>query len=123
MAVINTNKFDVFARPSPNSSSPSEAENINTPTLDIPGDFDIVAAQRADGAINNIINKLSDNTASETTKERFILLENVLYYISTHTTHFDLRLVIPETIRKPIIHHLHDVNSHIGTEKTYNLLK
>ena len=123
VAVINTNKFDVFARPSSNSSSPSEAENINTPTLDIPGDFDIVAAQRADEAINNIINKLSDNTASETTKERFILLENVLYYISTHTTHLDLRLVIPETIRKPIIHHLHDENSHIGTEKTYNLLK
>ena len=45
-----------------------------------------------------------------------------LYYINEKPTQIYLRLVIPHTLQKTILHQFHDKNSHLGVAKIYDLI-
>ena len=122
--VINLDRINLQAQTSPLSSeSESAPPQIQPPILDIPGDYDIIAAQQADPTLRKIIQQLSNNTASEHIKTHFSLIDNILYYITPHSIQIDLRLVIPQNLRKLILHHLHDKNSHLGVNKTFDIIR
>ena len=70
--VINLDRINLQAQASPLSSeSESAPPQIQPPILDIPGHYDIIAAQQSDPTIRKIIQQLSNNTASEHIKTHF----------------------------------------------------
>ena len=121
---INSDRLDLRAIHSPSDADSShlEIDRDPPPTLDLPGDFDIIAAQEADPAIRKIKQQLSHNTASEHVKAHHSVIDNILYYISSQPTHITVRLVIPKTLQKIVLQQLHDNNSHLGVTKTSDLI-
>ena len=121
---INLDRINLQAAHSLSEASTShlDTESEPPPTLDLPGNFDIIAAQQADPAIHKIMQRLSDNTASEHVKAHHSVIDGILYYINEKPTQISLRLVIPQTLQKTILHQFYDRNSHLGVTKTYDLI-
>ena len=65
--VINSDRLNMQAIHSISDDNVSnfEVERDQPPSLDVPGDFCIVASQQADPNIRAVLQKLPDNTASD----------------------------------------------------------
>ena len=54
----------------------------NPPTLDIPGDIDIVMSQKNDSKLSSLRLQLDENTANDHIKKHLVVFDDVLYYIT-----------------------------------------
>ena len=55
-------------------------------------------------------------------RKHFVMLEDILYHISENDCISPLRIVIPEQLKSTILTHLHDLQNHLGIQKTYQLI-
>ena len=85
--------------------------------------FDITIEQCKDKELMKIKETLQNGQASQAIKSKYIILHNVLYYLSKADTDPVKRLYIPEQLKQSVILEYHDYNGHLGIDKTYDAIK
>lgn len=73
--------------------------------------------QNKDPEIVEFINALVHGSPSKTVRKRYIVQNNLLYYISDVEENPTLRLCVPTHLRRAIVRQYHDENGHMGVKK------
>ena len=81
-------------------------------------DFDIVEEQSKDQEIQKIIQKLK-NDPNHSLSKRYMIIDQVLYFVSSPNDEPVLRMYIPSHLREIVLEQYHDANGHMGVDKTY----
>ena len=89
--------------------------------FNLPG-YDFVTEQTKDEEQLKIKRELQGGKASQAINSKYILLDNVLYYLSK-TTNPVIWLYIPEHLWKEVTEQYHDNNGHMGIDKTHDGIK
>ena len=115
--VINSNEIEpkLFAR----WENPV-TENEGRPTLP---SFEMKEEQEKDEELVEIMRKLRNETADKTTYRHFIMVDNILYYISGINDDPKLRLCIPKQLYGCVLEQYHDQHGHMGTNKVFTAIK
>ena len=84
--------------------------------------LDMVTEQSKDETISKLRTKLVNGllTSSE---NRFIIMEGIVYYISDVNDNPVIRLYVPNHLQLRVIKQYHDMNGHMGIDKTYDTIK
>jgi hypothetical protein len=116
VCVINSNHIEPksFVRCDP--PAPQKETNIN-----IEG-FDVKDEQDKDPDIVEIKEKLRQDKADKATQKRHMLIEDVLYFISSPDDNPTPRLYVPSHLREHVLLQYHDGNGHMGMDKTYDTM-
>ena len=85
--------------------------------------FDIIAEQCKDKELRKIKETLQNGQASQAINSKYMMLDNVLYYLSKADTDPVIRLYIPEQLKQSVILEYHDHNGYMGIDKTYDAIK
>lgn len=117
--VINSNKLD--PKDFPNTDPPPEKQN--DPQKLIPTGLNMSQEQAKDKEIIKVITQLRDKTASKSTQRKFLIIDNVLYFVSDPETNPVIRLVIPEHLKGAVAKQYHDNTGHLGIDRTFDLIK
>ena len=99
-----------------------EDKQCNKEELGVPG-FDLTVEQSKDKELVQLKENLQSEKASQATTSKYIILDNILYYLSKCDSDPVIRLYIPSHLKKLVIEQYHDQNGHMGIEKTYNAIK
>ena len=99
-----------------------DIDDMEAPEIDIPDIQDIKTAQQNYEKLSNLITQIQNNNTSEHVRKHFVMLEDILYYISENDCISPLRIVIPEQLKSTVITHLHDLQGHLRIQKTYQLI-
>ncbi|BFZ20640.1 hypothetical protein BsWGS_23679 [Bradybaena similaris] len=115
--VLNSNQFTPrdYA-----GYKPPEPESLVPPSLIA---YDMIAEQGKDGDIDKIKRTLAGNTASKATHASFMVIDGVVYYISSPDDEPHLRLYIPKHLQPQALNQYHEENGHMGTDKTYSAIR
>ena len=90
--------------------------------FNLPG-YDLVAEQTKDKELLKIKEVLQGDKAPQTINSKYILLGNVLYYLSMADSDPVIWLYIPEDLWEEVIEQYHDNNGHMGIDKTHDTIK
>ena len=106
ICVINANEIDPkqFA-----SCRVPENSSFEEPDIELVG-LDMVLEQSKDKEI------LELKTMRKAIKNRYIIENDLLYYLSDPNDNPTLRLFVPEHLRPMVIKHYHDDNGHMGVQ-------
>ena len=118
ISTINSNEFDPKQF---SACSYQESDQLSTKDLIIEG-YDMKYEQSLDKEISAIIDQLMGNKLTKSVESKYIIIEDILYYISKSDTEPVLRLYIPLQLRQEVISYYHD-KDHLGVDKTYDLIK
>ena len=99
-----------------------EDKQCNKEELGVPG-FDLTVEQSKDKELVQLKENLQTEKASQATSSKYIILDNILYYLSKCDSDPVIGLYIPSHLKKLVIEQYHDQNGHMGIEKTYNAIK
>ncbi|GFO46508.1 RNA-directed DNA polymerase (reverse transcriptase) domain containing protein [Plakobranchus ocellatus] len=77
--------------------------------------------QGKDSDIQVILEKLKHEEAK--TDPKFVIHEEVLYYLSNPDDDPLLRLYVPSHLKTLLVKQYHDANGHFGVDKTYHSLR
>ena len=88
----------------------------------MPG-FDTQTEQCKDGSVLEIKKLLEQGNAPRPVSHNFVILDEILYYISNANDTPALRTYIPNHLRKLVIKQYHDENGHMGIDKTYDSIR
>ena len=99
-----------------------EDKQCNKEELEVPG-FDLTVEKSKDKELVQLKENLQTEKASQATTSKYIILNNILYYLSKCDSDPVIRLYIPSHLKKLVIEQYHDQNGHMGIEKTYNAIK
>ncbi|BFZ04571.1 hypothetical protein BsWGS_07610 [Bradybaena similaris] len=115
--VLNSNQFTPrdYA-----GYKPPEPESLVPPSFIA---YDMIAEQGKDGHIDKIKRTLEGNTASKATHASFMLIDGVVYYISSPDDEPHLRLYIPKHLQPQALNQYHEENGHMGTDKTFSAIR
>ena len=86
-------------------------------------DFDMVCEQDNDKEIRELRKRLKREKATKPEKKKFIILDEVIYYISHPDEDLTVRLYIPTHLRPRVLVQYHDENRHMGADKTYQAIR
>lgn len=75
-----------------------------------------------DKEIAEIKYQLLHGKENKKVKNKFILIDNIVYYISGPDNEAILRLYIPNHLKEAVVEECHD-NFHMGIDKTYDLIR
>ena len=114
---LNSNGFD----PKAFASYTAEIEDTHTPEKGLLG-FDIISEQDKDTEISGVKNRLINGNAGKSQERKHILLEDVLYYISSPDDQPILRLYVPQNLKQKVLLQFHDSNGHMGIDKTFDAI-
>ena len=98
----------------------TEGQQTQLPALST---FDMVKEQNKDEDLLKIKTKLNQGLSNKQTARRFIVTENVLYYVSQLDDNPYLRLVIPEHLKETVLQQYHADNGHMGVQKVWQTIK
>ena len=94
-------------------------ENVGRPTL---LEVDMKEEQSKDEEIIKIKTQLNEGKVNKTTERHFIILDDILYYISSVDNEDSLRLFIPSHLTEQVIKTYHDYG-HAGIDRTVDTIK
>lgn len=117
--VFNSNRFDTREYA---SCSVADENHKGKPSVDIP-DLNITVEQDNDEEIVEIKTNLSNGKSTKGTEKNYIVIDQVLYYISNPNDEPTLRLYIPEHLRDRVVKQYHDDNGHMGIDKTFDAIR
>ena len=86
-------------------------------------DYDLVTEQTQEKKLLKIKEELQGGKASQAIKRKYILLDNVFYYLSKTDSDPVIWLYIPEHLWKEVIEQYYDNNGHMGINKTQDTIK
>ena len=115
ISALNSNRFNPkeFARCRPDLN-----DKVKKPTLN--STLNMVEEQEKDETLLKIKDSLKNDTLSPSVAKKFIVLDNILYYISKTDTDPILRLYIPEHLKDKIMVEYHSTLGHLGMDKTHD---
>ena len=64
--------------------------------------------------------RLQSEKISSSVVSKYIILDNILYYLSKSDSDPIIRLYIPSQLKQLVIEQYHDKNGHMCIEKTYD---
>ncbi|CAG2219860.1 unnamed protein product [Mytilus edulis] len=126
---INDNTYEINTI----NSNKLNTRNFATCTveqLDLPSkktfqneDLDMKLEQAKDLNIVKVKKEIETGTASSSTQSQFMIIEDVVYFLSQPDIDPLIRLYVPEHLREYIVVQYHDNNGHLGIDKTYDSIK
>ena len=120
-AVINTNKVDPKDHLKVNQAEIlANEKNPELPTLE---DFDMKTEQEKDPDLVQLKRDLIQKNNNTPLFRRYMIKDEIVYYISQVDDEPVLRLYIPQHLRSEIIKQYHDDNGHMGVNKTFLSIK
>ncbi|CAC5415478.1 unnamed protein product [Mytilus coruscus] len=115
---INSNEIDPkkFA-----SCSYKETDTLTLKDFVVSG-YDMKYEQSLDKELALIISQMKNGKASKSVESKYILIDEIMYYISKADTEPVLRLYVPLQLRDEVVKQYHD-QDHLGVDKTYDAIK
>ena len=86
-------------------------------------DFNMNIEQEKDLTLQELKNQILRDKAPAAIKNKHILIENALYYISDVNGDPMVRLYIPSHIKQTVVEQYHDKNGHMGIDKTFEAVR
>ena len=86
-------------------------------------DFDMIKEQDKDADLVEIKRQMRQENCPKKIKNKYMLVEGVLYFLSTPDQDPKARLVIPQHLVPHVVRQYHDNNGHMGIDKTYDTIK
>lgn len=118
IGVLNSNRFNPkeYARC---TLQPSDI--VETPSLG--DDIDMAIEQPKDEVLMELKIGMQNDKVPKAVQRQHILVDNIMYYISDVDTDPILRLYVPVHLRDMVIRQYHDLNGHMGIDKTFDAIK
>ena len=85
--------------------------------------FDMHVEQNKDPDLILIRKQMQAENGPKLVKRRYILIDEVLYFLSDPDDEPEARLVIQKHLVPLVVRQYHDYNGHIGIDKTYDTIK
>ena len=85
--------------------------------------FDMKIEQTRDDEISEIRSMMLNGQESKDVQKHYILVDDLVYYISNVNDDPCLRLFIPKHLRKFVVQQYHDQNGHMGVQKTFDSIR
>ena len=85
--------------------------------------LDMSHEQAKDSEILELKTILKNGDPTQTVKRRYVIENDVLYYLSDPNENPTLRLFVPEHHRQMVVRQYHDDNGHMGVQKTYESIR
>lgn len=98
----------------------NSSEAPERPTLQ---GIDIIREQESDKNILDLKMRLKNGRATKTEQKRYIVMDEVVYYLSQPDDEPLIRLYIPSHLRKRVLVQYHDESGHMGVDKTFHSIK
>ena len=117
IAVLDSHQFD------PRQLASCEADKIVDPSEEETDMFDMAAEQLKDEVVTGIMRDLKADNCPRTMDKRYMVKENVLYYITDPDNEPVMRVLVPSHLRSRVLTQYHDDNGHMGLDKTYDTAK
>ena len=86
-------------------------------------DFDMFVEQSKDDDLTAVKLKLDKGDLGKDKQKHYLVVENLLYYISNVEDDPYLRLYVPKQLRSVVIEQYHDMNGHMGVQKTFDSIR
>ena len=96
--------------------------DIQKPELELT-DVDMVVKHDKDKVIIAFNIGLRHNKLKDSITNGYLIVEDVLYFISNADTNPKLRLYVPNHIRQAVLQQFHDLYRHYGLDRTYETMK
>lgn len=119
VSAINSNRFEPreFVSHKDDEGSPVVSER---PTL---SGLDMCKEQDADSQIVELKKRMRSGKTSKMEEKKYIIMDDIVYYLSTPDDDPVIRLYIPSHLRMKVLKQYHDENGHMGVEKTFHSIK
>ena len=116
---FNSNQFN------PKHFASCEYQNEKKATTPIKriGEFDMSVEQQKDSSIQLILKQLQSGKENKLVQKCFIIIDQIVYYITNVDDEPITRLYVPEHIKEQVIKQYHDDNGHMGIHKVLESLK
>ena len=114
---LNSNTFDPVKFINVNIDP---EEDTSLPSLE---DFDNVNEQGKDRDIKEIKEKLENGRADKNLYRKYIIIDEVVYYLSQVDDEPNLRLYVPKHLQDKVLEQYHDLNGHMAVDKTFNAIR
>ena len=79
--------------------------------------------QTRDGEISEIRSTILNGKESKDVQKHYLLVDDLVYYLSNVNDDPCLRLFIPKHIRNFVVKQYHDQNGHMGVQKTFDSIR
>ena len=84
---------------------------------------DMTVEQAKDEEIMGLKKILEHGEPSKAIKRRYLVDNDILYYLSDPDDNPTLRLFVPKHLRQMVVSQYHDDNGHMGVQKTYDAIR
>ena len=113
VAVIDLDRVDL---------NPSREDEDDSGVAIVHKDLKIHEAQQKNKHLSNIIKSLKDNGAKPKYRQKYIIIDDVLYHVNTEE---ELRIVVPDALQEAIIRETHEgmMGGHTGRDKTFDIIR
>lgn len=118
ISTLNSNEFNPKEF---SSCQHNDDDNVQVEDLKIKG-YDIKYEQSLDKELSLIAIQLQNGKATKSVESKYILMDDILYFISKTDSEPVLRLYVPLQLREEVVKQYHDVD-HLGVDKTYDAIK
>ena len=83
----------------------------------------MVIEQDKDEKLKQLIQQLRNGEASKTISQKYMVVNDILYYLSNPDTEPTLRLYVPDHLQERVILQYHDHIGHMGIDRTYDVIR
>ena len=117
--VINSNEFEPkkFA-----SCDVPFDDSLVKPDDCLPG-LDMISEQNKDDELLELKTKLVHGEPSKAEQRRYLVVDNVVYYLTDPDGDTVLRLYVPKYLRALVVKQYHDDNGHMSVQKTFDCIR
>ena len=117
--VINSNEFEPkkFA-----SCDVPFDDSLVKPDDCLPG-LDMISEQNKDDELLELKTILVHGEPSKEVQHRYLVVDNVVYYLTDPNGDTVLRLYVPKHLRALVVKQYHDDNGHMGVQKTFDCIR
>ncbi|KAK7501761.1 hypothetical protein BaRGS_00007192, partial [Batillaria attramentaria] len=119
ISVVNSNEFTPkdFASFQPSGEPREKLDKIKL------AEFDMKVEQDKDPNLVQIRKQMQQENAPKMIRKRYLIIDDVLYFLSNQDDEPRARLVIPEHLILFVVRQYHDENGHMGIDKTYDTIQ
>ncbi|CAC5422638.1 unnamed protein product [Mytilus coruscus] len=86
-------------------------------------EFDMSIEQVKDKTLRELKEQLVSDKVPEAVQNKYIIIDDILYYISNVDNDPIIRLYIPSHIKQAVVEQYHDKNGHMGIDKTFDSIR
>lgn len=122
VSVIDSNQFEPKTFASCNLPNEESFEKCDCLDFSKAG-FDMKLEQTRDDDISEIRSRILSGNESKDVQRHYLLVDDLIYYLSNIDDDPRLRLFIPKHLRIFVIKQYHDQNGHMGVQKTFDSIR